>query len=566
MIEKDLCVEYSESKTLLFSDYLAQFTNEALNTSNNSTSLTTGSKLTGLLSRFSRTIAQGPGLEGSNIYIGVPLKKLGAFDYRYKPSSRNWTHTALSQTAIPLESLSFGLMSSIEESVYSWYTFELLDKLPSILKLFERAVQAAEAKQYFKLSWIDITLFYKSISPTMADPLCNMTSLAIMGEVVLKAVHGIDQIVCHPNANATTLTNSKCTLLNVQRVASLPSLVPGLNFFLSPVPSVPSIRQLYASALALLASSFLTSNQMRHALQTADALGIYRVLGFHLWKEDWISPFQTPNLKSKSLAKKRDVLSGDLIGANSILWGRRDSERTIMTPKSSSDSSMQARTRTQSKSLPTSRKGEDFGVMGKLEFLQQRILNYKFKDQVLLNTVLSPSSNNKTMQKMEYLGDIVVELVTLMMARKIQLLKGKEMTPDLYSGIKIIVLSTEGLSSLFVFHKLHEFIPVYSFSQHTRAAIDLYIAERDFSEKCRYLWWRTKQRAPKILADTLEAIFGAVFYDGGWTALVKVVETIAGPMIQYATEHFDAMGKNIIGDIIAHHRQKGKQNLHRRRM
>jgi dsRNA-specific ribonuclease len=568
LIENELIIDLESAETKLFADYLTQLSQDALNASTISNSVSgNDSKLHAHLYRFKNMLGSQAADKGPELYIGVPLKRLGSFDYRQSGVKGHYTYSSLAQKPIPLAAVNLGLMKTLEQvDDLSWYSFEILDKIPSIFKLFERAVQTAEAQQYFDLRDADANLVYRAISTTAVDSHRNMGSTAIIGEVIVKAIHAIDQIAGNPASTATSLTTSKSSMLSLERVSSLQSLNPTLCFFLCPKSSTASKRQIYTSCMALVASAFLSGCSLVPAIKIVACLGICSLPGLDLWKESWTCQISTinTNMKVEMLNSRlySDFGADQIFGKKSYISDQKTSAELISEKDSMIDHqeiNSQTRIQRDIKSMPASAQKNDPSAIGKLEFLQKFILNYKFENEKLLVAALEPFSSNKDMQKLEYLGDIVIELLTLMIARNTMSGRGFEITPDFLSGIKIIVLSTEGLAGLFIYHKIHEFIPIHKLSKEIQASIAKYMTERDFSEKCRYLWWRTPQKAPKILADTLEAIFGAVFYDGGWNALLAVLEAIAGPMIHFAAENFDILGRNIIGDIIAFHRSQGSR-------
>jgi len=54
---------------------------------------------------------------------------------------------------------------------------------------------------------------------------------------------------------------------------------------------------------------------------------------------------------------------------------------------------------------------------------------------------------------------------------------------------------------------------------------------------------------PKILADVFEAILGAVFVDGGYNEVVRVLEHILGPLVCMVAKYFDKIRKNPVEEF-----------------
>ncbi len=205
-------------------------------------------------------------------------------------------------------------------------------------------------------------------------------------------------------------------------------------------------------------------------------------------------------------------------------------------------------------------------VTNGLRFLQVRILGYRFRNESLLVTALDPSDNNRDMQRLEFLGDTAIELVTLTFVRRFALRLKRDPGPDFYAGIKTIVLSTEGLATLCVYHKVHTWISQANLSLERAAEVRRFVEQKDFDQTCRHLWWRSQKKAPKILADVFEAVCGAVLVDGGWKALTEVVGRLIGPFVFFSAKFFSEIGRNIVGDITAYYRQKGGRCSRRRRV
>ena len=196
-------------------------------------------------------------------------------------------------------------------------------------------------------------------------------------------------------------------------------------------------------------------------------------------------------------------------------------------------------------------------VTNGIRFLQARILGYRFRNEGLLMAALDPADSNKDMQRLEFLGDTAAELVTLNFIRRFAHRLKREPGPDFYAGIKTIVLSTEGLATICVFHKMHTWITQTSLGSEKVAEIQKFVQHKDFDQSCRHLWWRSQKKAPKILADVFEAVCGAVLIDGGWKALSDVVGRLVGPFVFFSAKFFSEIGRNIVGDITAYYRQRG---------
>lgn len=162
--------------------------------------------------------------------------------------------------------------------------------------------------------------------------------------------------------------------------------------------------------------------------------------------------------------------------------------------------------------------------------------------------------NVATYERFEFLGDAVIESMTLYVARKILLKLGAYIYPELLHGIKALILSTNGLASMFVYHKLHRFLrfkDIQDKSPDEVQKIQNYIRQKNFELRCKQWTWEESASAPKYLADTMEAICGAIFIDGGWEALISVFLRMAAPLIFFMCKHFDDVVVDLSHDIIA---------------
>ena len=203
----------------------------------------------------------------------------------------------------------------------------------------------------------------------------------------------------------------------------------------------------------------------------------------------------------------------------------------------------------------------EFHQNAKIRFFQSKVLFYTFKRPSLLISALTPSSTNLDMQRLEFIGDTCIELIALCTARRFAIRMKRRLTPELYSGIKTIVLSTEGLSTLCAYHEIYKYIIHSNIHSDQIIQIDQYVHQRDYEKQGRLLWWKNEKRAPKILADVLEAICGAILVDGGWKALNRVFGRLAGPFVFFGTKFFNEIGRNVVGDITEYYSKMGVECL-----
>ena len=145
------------------------------------------------------------------------------------------------------------------------------------------------------------------------------------------------------------------------------------------------------------------------------------------------------------------------------------------------------------------------------------------------------------------------------MARKILLRLKAYIYPELLHGIKALILSTNGLASILVYHKLHRFINFKQKGPDTENELRIiheYIRKKDFNLKFKQWTWMETIAPPKFLADTMEALCGAIFVDGGWDAIMQVFLRMTAPMIFFMCSYFDDIVVDLSHDIIVFFERK----------
>lgn len=189
----------------------------------------------------------------------------------------------------------------------------------------------------------------------------------------------------------------------------------------------------------------------------------------------------------------------------------------------------------------------------RIETLMEEYLGYRFKEPTLLMHAFTKESDEPTFERLEFLGDAVIESMSLYIARKILLRLGVSSTPELLHSVKVIALSNLGLANILIFHRLHRFI---CFPKNIEKDIYDYINKKNFSNLCKESSLREVEACPKFLGDSMEALCGAIFLDGGWKALLSVFGRMAMPVIYFVCKYFDETVVDLIHDIIAFYAQR----------
>ncbi|WP_045174622.1 ribonuclease III [Anaerocellum danielii] len=143
----------------------------------------------------------------------------------------------------------------------------------------------------------------------------------------------------------------------------------------------------------------------------------------------------------------------------------------------------------------------------------EKALGYKFKDKSLMRLALTHKSathsNNNCYERLEFLGDAALELAV----SKYLFVYFPELSEGELTSIRTAVVCSQTLSK--VAEKLN-------LKNH------IIFGKREKMEKF--------QENKSILADVLEALFGAIFIESGFDIVEKIIVNLLKPYIQKAVE------------------------------
>lgn len=199
----------------------------------------------------------------------------------------------------------------------------------------------------------------------------------------------------------------------------------------------------------------------------------------------------------------------------------------------------------------------------RFDILMEEYLGYRFNDPKLLMFAFGKEIDEHMFERLEFLGDAVIESMSLYIARKILIQLKVSSTPELLHSVKVIALSNLGLANILIFHRLHRFI---SFPKNSEKDIYEYINKKNFSTPCKESSLREVEACPKFLGDSMEALCGAIFLDGGWKALIDVFGRMAAPVIYFVCKYFDETVVDLIHDITAYYARLGSLRSSRHRL
>ncbi|WVZ21657.1 hypothetical protein V8G54_008979 [Vigna mungo] len=160
----------------------------------------------------------------------------------------------------------------------------------------------------------------------------------------------------------------------------------------------------------------------------------------------------------------------------------------------------------------------------------ERILGYRFRNWKLLEEALSHSSFTKgvSYERLEFVGDPIIRLAI----SKHLFLAYPKLDPGQLSGLLDANVSTEKLARVAIRHGLHRFIR-HSFPP-LRDQIELFVHAVAL-ENYSVVAHGGSVGAPKVLADIVESIAGAIYFDLGsdleifWKKFRVILEPIVTP-------------------------------------
>ena len=102
--------------------------------------------------------------------------------------------------------------------------------------------------------------------------------------------------------------------------------------------------------------------------------------------------------------------------------------------------------------------------------------------------------NNQAEQnfnRLEFLGDAVIEVLAIHIARKIFIKLKMNYCPEMLHSVKVMLLSTEGLSRIFVHLKLHRYLLTGGIPEAYIEAMFNFMEEYDSNTQYKSLWWNS---------------------------------------------------------------------------
>jgi endoribonuclease Dicer len=222
----------------------------------------------------------------------------------------------------------------------------------------------------------------------------------------------------------------------------------------------------------------------------------------------------------------------------------------------------------QTKEIGINFKGIDYANSAKVykifSNLEEKILNYKFKDKSLLKEAMTHKSINpdRSYERLEILGDAILEvyiMTTIFHLSEKKLNLDSSFNPGNLSKIKAFLSSNYFLLRLSVFFKLYEFMMVSAKLGRKIEDANKYIKGINFSQKLNE-YENTILGRPKIVSDIFESILGAIFIDSNLNQCFAVLNILLGPFVVYCAKYLGKLKYSPIAEFVEHiqeHFKKG---------
>jgi dsRNA-specific ribonuclease len=544
--------------------------------------------------------------KSASICVAVPAVKFGDFDYNYMEGClSHQTNQELSQNSVAelRQQVVFLFSDRLNETPWDIKTFDAHLRIPCTLIQFQRMAQQFEYKQAMDFQFIKDHLMFKALSSRAQDPCNNNETLETLGDSALKVLTIMNLYVNNSDKDEGWMTTQKSSLVSNENLADhvsksiavyylkdkynkIKSFVPP---FLEPVGENHQVHVVQEDAMiiakkmladcfeATVGAALVSSTRLFEPFLVIKRFGI--IPEFNLSKQkDWLEWEFPKDLEINYLVDQplfnRDSPLGDVLSVSlcneifsvpyGVLHRALIDEELDYSKKYPIKDFRNGLTRLQelSKSKQPQFVNDKEQHMARqqelLRIFQTEYLGYYFKDLQLLSICCSMSNNDQLQfQRLELLGDAIIEVLGLYIARKILLRLGKTMTPEILHSVKAVALSRHGLASIVIFHKLFyclklkkpDSIPEKAGSSLASSKLFDYLMKKHFNDKCRDVNWLEEEAAPKELGDYLEALFGAILIDGGWEPVYNIFNRLFSPLIFFICKYFDDMVVDLIHDV-----------------
>lgn len=539
----------------------------------------------------------------ASICMAIPAVKFGDFDYNYLEGCLNHqTNQELHSDSLASKrnQVVFLFSDNLLETPWEIRQFDSHLRIPCTLIQFQRMAQQFEYKAAMDFQFIKDHLMFKALSSRAQDPCNNNETLETLGDAALKALTIANLYVNNPEQDEGSMTTQKSRLVSneslgecVNRTVAVFYLKDKYNkskHFVPPMlkpvgekedvaagqddPMIIARKMLADCFEATVGAALVSTRRLFEPMLVIKKFGVlprFNLRQYPGWL-DWEFPKELEiNYLIDCPLFNRDSTLGDVLSVSYcedifsvppgiIYRANRDNDldyakRFPLKDFNNGVTKLQKLKESKQKQFAGDKAQFLARQQELLRLTQTEYLGYYFKELVHLSVCCSLSSNDqKSFDRMELLGDAIIEVLALWMARKIMLQLGKTMTPEILHSVKAVALSRHGLASIMIFHRLVECLKLKKPDGITEtpaghAKLFDYLMKKTFTDKCRDVNWREEDAAPKELGDFLEAMFGAIFIDGGWEPVYRIFNRLFSPLIFFICKYFDDMVVDLIHDV-----------------
>ena len=477
--------------------------------------------------------------------------------YQKQPEETLVSAEFLRRMCLPPSRVKLAFLSELRPTFLSFDNVFAHMKLLTVLPHFERAVSVREFQRLFALPFIALPKLQNALTGRGADDFYNYENLESLGDSALKLIISLEVMQRYPNDGPSKLSFQRSAATCNDKLEAV-AKEKKLGRF---ARVGPLTTKNYLPAQLVIESENAAANESRPQIigKKAHADLVEAILGAALIREGRL-------FEAHAAMRALEILVG------SDLWPARAlfSEPFGLTPKEIDELVRLRMAKTESytsltRKVPMFKRTFDGQAQVSSMDPDLRLFHFCEYLKILKLSVRRPKELVRCFEvaglefeRLEFLGDAVIEVYTLLLFHQISTRLKQIMFPLNFHTMKVILLSTETLSRLFLILGLQTFIRFPSKSDTAKLETAKQFAE-SFSpeEEFKQLWYSERKLPPKVIADAFEAFVGGLFLDGGWPLVKQLLDPLFARFICfYARFHLEIVG-DMKGDIINKFQEKG---------
>ena len=462
-------------------------------------------------------------IKGKTIMMALKIPKASEFDYNFAETRCRYSscQQLKSKKKVEAKNVQIVLQDQLVDSGIDYEIYNSFLLMPSILVNVERLAQVREFKLLHKFGFMKNYHLYKALSSTSFDKVMNFETLETLGDTVLKTIITLHLYKQSKAYDEKLMTQERAKIINNDNLGNR-GLEAGLQFFLkkdftsitkgkyTPPGFVlkssadkPVVQNFEAQVIsqkmvadcveASIGAAILSTRRLYESLQVLKQYRVLEKFDFAGFEKFFTQEFRF-DLSALSQIKAKvgyNISHYEMYAlSNSGMFSKL--RRPLMMQKYHQRMTKILRQLKNLKKKNVSLKHNEFtaeitsSATGEtlrnyfcdkkeliqktpvleshyLGILQSQYLGYSFKNTRLLRCALSQCSTDpqtkREYERMEFLGDAVIELMTIFLARQVFIFLKKAYTPEMLHMLKPALLSKEGgLTRMFMNLKLHRFL------------------------------------------------------------------------------------------------------------